>query len=165
MSCYSRSSCGRLGGNVMFVAYATVEISSHVPSNRRAGCGSSSSCGASSSGSGFGSGFFEAPAETPRAHVFMLDLSGMTKEEVKVEVMDEGRVLEISGERKEENAEENGVKLREERGRGKFVRRFRLPRNVNVEEVKAGMEDGMLTVIVPKLEEKKPETKSVEISG
>ncbi|KAL9273621.1 17.6 kDa class I heat shock protein 3-like protein [Drosera capensis] len=163
---FSSSSCARLGGSVTFVPYANVEIISLVPArNRRANCDSSFTCGASGSGSGLG--YFKAPAdwkETPEAHVFMVDLPGTTKEEVKVEVVDEGRVLQISGERSEEE-EEIGVRHRVERGRGKFVRRFRLPRNVEVEDVKAEMEDGVLTVTVPKVEEKKPETKPVEISG
>jgi HSP20 family protein len=34
-----------------------------------------------------------------------------------------------------------------------------------VEKVKAGLEDGVLTVTVPKTEIKKPEVKAIEISG
>ncbi|XP_077236003.1 18.5 kDa class I heat shock protein-like [Tasmannia lanceolata] len=102
--------------------------------------------------------------ETPEAHVFKADLPGLNKEEVKVEV-EEGRVLEISGERNKEKEEKNDTWHRVERSSGKFLRRFRLPENAKVEQVKASMENGVLTVTVPKEEVKKPDVKSIEISG
>ena len=102
--------------------------------------------------------------ETPQAHVFKADLPGLKKEEVKVEV-EEGRVLQISGERSKEQEEKNEKWHRVERSSGKFLRRFRLPDNAKIDEVKACMENGVLTVTVPKDEEKKPEVKPIEISG
>ncbi|KAJ0849635.1 putative small heat shock protein HSP20 [Helianthus annuus] len=78
----------------------------------------------------------------------------MKKDEVKVE-MEEGRVLQISGERSRENEEKEDKWHRVERSSGKFVRRFRLPENVKVDEVKASMENGVLTVTMPKQEMKK----------
>ncbi|GMY10849.1 Class I heat shock protein [Fagus crenata] len=102
--------------------------------------------------------------ETPEAHVFKADLPGLKKEEVKVEV-EEGRVLQISGERSKEQEEKNEKWHRVERSSGKFLRRFRLPDNAKIDEVKACMENGVLTVTVPKEEEKKPEVKPIEISG
>ncbi|WOH12197.1 hypothetical protein DCAR_0831697 [Daucus carota subsp. sativus] len=102
--------------------------------------------------------------ETPEAHVFIADLPGLRKEEVKVEV-EEGKVLQISGERKRDKEEKNEKWHRVERSSGRFLRRFRLPEDAKVEEVKAGMENGVLTVTVPKVEVKKPEVKSIDISG
>ncbi|CAL9777634.1 unnamed protein product [Musa acuminata subsp. burmannicoides] len=103
--------------------------------------------------------------ETPEAHVFKADLPGVKKEEVKVEV-EEGRVLQISGERSKEKEEKSDKWHRVERSSGKFLRRFRLPENAKVDQVKASMENGVLTVTVPKEEaQKKPRMKSIEISG
>nr|ACG24656.1 16.9 kDa class I heat shock protein 1 [Zea mays] len=102
--------------------------------------------------------------ETPEAHVFKADLPGVKKEEVKVEVED-GNVLVISGQRSREKEDKDDKWHRVERSSGQFVRRFRLPENAKVDQVKAGLENGVLTVTVPKAEEKKPEVKAIEISG
>ncbi|XP_021894587.1 17.3 kDa class I heat shock protein-like [Carica papaya] len=102
--------------------------------------------------------------ETPEAHVFRADLPGMKKEEVKVEI-EENNVLQISGERHVEKEDKNDTWHRVERSSGKFSRRFRLPENVKMDRVKASMENGVLTVTVPKAEVKKPDVKAIEISG
>nr|XP_023900269.1 18.5 kDa class I heat shock protein-like [Quercus suber]POE50923.1 18.5 kda class i heat shock protein [Quercus suber] len=102
--------------------------------------------------------------ETPEAHVFKADLPGLNKEEVKVEVEDD-RVLQISGERKVEKEEKKDTWHRVERSSGKFLRKFRLPENAKMDQIKASMENGVLTVMVPKVEVKKPDVKAIEISG
>ncbi|XP_057981752.1 17.3 kDa class I heat shock protein-like [Malania oleifera] len=102
--------------------------------------------------------------ETPAAHVFKADVPGLKKEEVKVEVED-GRVLQISGERNRELEDKGNTWHRVERSSGKFMRRFRLPENAMVDKMKAAMENGVLTVTVPKVEERKADVKSIEISG
>jgi len=96
--------------------------------------------------------------------VFKADLPGLKKEEVKVEI-EEGRVLQISGQRTKEKEDKNEKWHRVERSSGSFLRRFRLPENAKVNEVKAAMENGVLTVTVPKEEVKKPDVKPVQITG
>ncbi|KAH0638972.1 hypothetical protein KY285_035558 [Solanum tuberosum] len=103
--------------------------------------------------------------ETSEAHIFKVDVPGIKKEEVKVEVEEEG-ILQISGERSREQEEKNDQWHRMERSSGKFLRRFRLPENTKTGEIKAAMENGVLTVTVPKEEEKKKsEVKAIDISG
>ncbi|XP_057489913.1 17.4 kDa class I heat shock protein-like [Actinidia eriantha] len=89
--------------------------------------------------------------ETDNAHIFRADLPGVGKEEVKVQVED-GNILQISGERTLEHVDTNDKWHRVERRCGSFVRRFRLPHNANLDEIKCSLENGVLTVIVPKKE-------------
>ncbi|CAN0846713.1 18.1 kDa class I heat shock protein (Fragment) [Linum grandiflorum] len=84
----------------------------------------------------------------PEAHVFKADRPRLKTEEVKVEVEEE-RILQISGERSKEQKENKDKWHCVERSSNKFVRRFRLPKNANVDQVKAAMENGVLTVMVP----------------
>ena len=102
--------------------------------------------------------------ETRQSHVFKVDLPRLNKEKMKVEVEDD-RVLQISGERKMEKEEKKDIWHIVERSSGKFFRRFRLLENAKMDQIKASMENGVLFVTIPKVEVKKPDVKSIEISG
>ena len=89
--------------------------------------------------------------ETPTAHVFMADMPGLRKEEVKVEVEQE-RVLRISGQRARA-AEEKGDRWRRvERSAERFVRSVRLPADADTDGagVHAALDNGVLTITIPK---------------
>jgi HSP20 family protein len=76
-----------------------------------------------------------------------IDLPGMKKEDVHVEVTD-GQLV-ISGERKREVEEKGEHVYRSEREYGSFYRAVPLPEGAKVEEVKATFSDGVLEVSVP----------------
>lgn len=102
--------------------------------------------------------------ETPEAHIFKADLPRLRKDEVKVEI-EEGNVLRISGERRKEVEERSDTWHRVERSSGQFLRRFRLPENARIDQVKASTEYGVLTVTVPKVIADRPDVRAIEISG
>jgi HSP20 family protein len=75
------------------------------------------------------------------------ELPGLDKEDVKVEVTNEGLV--IQGERKREREEERGGIHRSERSYGAFYRLIPLPEGANIEQAKAKFNNGVLQVQVP----------------
>jgi len=88
--------------------------------------------------------------ETEKEHVFKADMPGLKKEEIHVNV--EGRALSINGERIKEEAQKTDTWHWAERSSGQFMRKFKLPENADLDHVTAKVEDGVLTVGVPKLE-------------
>jgi len=105
--------------------------------------------------------------EYPNSYVFIVDMPGLKSNDIKVQVEDDN-VLNIGGERKRNEKEEGEVKyIRMERRVGKFMRKFTLPADCNLEAISAACEDGVLTVTVAKLpppEPKKPKTIEVKIA-
>ncbi|KAJ3686533.1 hypothetical protein LUZ61_015697 [Rhynchospora tenuis] len=98
----------------------------------------------------------------------IIDMPGVHANEVKVQVED-NNLLVISGERKRPTEEEkDGKYLRMERRMGKFMRKFPLPDNVNLDSITAEYKDGVLTVTVQRLpppEPKKPRLVEVKVGG
>jgi HSP20 family protein len=93
--------------------------------------------------------------------VTKIDLPGMKKEDVKVEVTD-GH-LAISGERQRETEEKGKEFYRCEREYGSFHRAVPLPEGVRLEDVKATFADGVLEVSVPLPAKPEAKARTVEI--
>ncbi|KAJ7237271.1 small heat shock protein [Mycena haematopus] len=76
------------------------------------------------------------------------ELPGLKKEDVHIDV--HGNRLSISAESKlSEDYEKDGYAIRERRF-GKFARTLQLPQGVKETEIKAAMDNGLLTVTFPK---------------
>jgi HSP20 family protein len=87
---------------------------------------------------------------------FRIELAapGMRKEDFKVELNNE--VLTVSVEREIKNDTQQGEYTRQEFSYQAFQRSFTLPPDrVNGEQITARYEDGILNIVVPKLEEAK----------
>jgi HSP20 family protein len=89
-------------------------------------------------------------AEAEDAYLIQLELPGVKPEQVKLEW--ESDVLNISGEKSREPGSEEGQHIGERRY-GSFARSFRIPAGVKLEEVDATLQDGILTVRLPKAEQ------------
>lgn len=90
-----------------------------------------------------------------------VDLPGMKKNDVKVEVTD-GH-LAISGERRSEAEEKKDNVYRCERRYGSFYRTIPLPQGARPEDVKATFSDGVLEISVPLPAQAQPAVRTVEV--
>jgi HSP20 family protein len=86
-------------------------------------------------------------------------LPGIKPEEVEVNVV--GNVLTVKGEHKSKEEVKEEDYHRREVHYGTFTRSIELPTYIDTEKVEARFEDGMLTILVPKMQEAKP--KRIEI--
>lgn len=99
--------------------------------------------------------------ETAQAFVIQVELPGIERENVKVNVHD--GVLSITGERKVEKEQEDRKHHRIERLYGSFVRSFSLPDNVDEENIHAEYRDGVLALTLNKTEKAKPRAIEVKV--
>lgn len=95
-------------------------------------------------------------SESDGHYLMSVDLPGMKKEDIKIELSD--HVLTISGERKREKAPDKTSKVqRYERSYGSFKRCFTLPATIETGQVQARYEDGVLELYLPKALASKPQ--------
>lgn len=90
------------------------------------------------------------------------ELPGVLEGDINVEISD--NVMTISGEKKEEKEEkdeEKGYYYKESHS-GSFSRSFTLPSEVLAEKASAEMENGILTISIPKIEPKKAQKVQVK---
>jgi len=97
--------------------------------------------------------------ETEEGYRLQAELPGLTREDIDITL--ENNVLRLSGERKFERDVKKESFHRVERTYGTFSRAFSLPQQVNAEGVRAGFENGVLTILVPKAEQAKPRKISI----
>ena len=103
--------------------------------------------------------------ETDKAYVVELAAPGMKKEDFNVHINDEGNLI-VKMEKKNENKEEDKSAryLRREFSYSKFEQTLLLPDDVKREDIKAHVENGVLTVELPKqVEEKVKLSRQIEI--
>ena len=94
--------------------------------------------------------------ESDKAYTVELAAPGMKKEDFNVHINDEGNLI-IKMEQKQEHKDEdkNTRYLRREFSYSKFEQTLILPDDVKKEDIKARVENGVLTVELPKIEEEK----------
>lgn len=101
--------------------------------------------------------------ENALAVVIDLELAGLEQKTIDVHIA-EGALV-IQGERGRERSGEGWVCQRSERSYGPFRRTFLLPTGVDVEQIQASCERGVLTVVLPKQPAAAPRQIEVAVRG
>lgn len=100
--------------------------------------------------------------ETGDEFVLEMEMPGFHKDDLQVTV--ERGILTVSGQRREQEREENVTYHVRERSYDRFSRSFSLPQSVNADDVDAEYDNGILRVRLPKLSEAKPRQIAVKSS-
>ena len=103
--------------------------------------------------------------ETDKSYVMELAAPGIKKEYCRVAINDEGN-LTIAIENKQEHKHEDSHRhyLRREFSYSNYEQTYVLPDDVVRDKISAKVEDGILTITMPKTEPKKKVTKAIEVS-
>jgi HSP20 family protein len=96
--------------------------------------------------------------ETKEAYLFKADLPGIKEKDLEVTMT--GNRLDVSGKREDEKEEKTDRYYTYERSYGSFTRSFTLPEGAEVDKLRAALEQGVLTITVPK----KPEVQAKKIA-
>ncbi|NLZ53776.1 MAG: Hsp20/alpha crystallin family protein [Thermoanaerobacteraceae bacterium] len=99
--------------------------------------------------------------ETENEYIVEADLPGYDKNNIKIRFED--NILSISAELDEVTEEKGESFIQRERRRGSFSRSIPIPNNVKDDGIKASFNNGVLKVILPKLEPSKPSGRIIDI--
>ena len=95
--------------------------------------------------------------------VLKADLPGLSEEDVAIEIQD--NTLTVSGERKTEHEQHERGWYRVERQFGRFSRSLSLPEGIDADAVSASFDKGVLSVRIPKPEQRKPRRVQIKAHG
>ena len=101
--------------------------------------------------------------QRPDEIVVNASIPGVKADDVDLSIED--NILTIRAERKTEFEEEGSVYLIRERQTGSFYRALRLPDTVDANKVRSTYENGVLSISLPKTEEKKKKQIKIQVGG
>jgi HSP20 family protein len=94
--------------------------------------------------------------------VIHAELPGVDSQNIDVHV--ENNTLHLGGRREEDAELKQGRAYRRERVFGQFTRSFALPTTVDAGKIAARHENGVLEIVLPKLEQAKPRKVKVQVA-
>ena len=101
-------------------------------------------------------------SETESDYLIMMDLPGVEKKDVEVNLID--GILTVSGERKTSERGDENNRIWYETSNGAFSRSFELTSDIVEEKVKAKFNNGVLNITIPKAKEVKSSVKKITVS-
>jgi HSP20 family protein len=90
-----------------------------------------------------------------------IEMPGITKDDVKISL--ENNVLSVSGTKKKETKSEDTNLIMNEIYYGEFARSFNLTDEIKKEDIDAEFKNGILNIVLPKVEEAKSLVKEIKV--
>jgi HSP20 family molecular chaperone IbpA len=104
--------------------------------------------------------------ETEQGYEVDIELPGFKKEDVKAQLKDGYLTIQAVKNVDNDQKDENGRYIRQERYSGSMSRQFYVGKNMTQEDIHAKFEDGILKLALPKKEQQKvEENKYIAIEG
>ncbi len=100
--------------------------------------------------------------EKEKSYALQLSIPGISKDDVKIEL--DGDMLTISYEKSEEKTEANENYIKREFSTNSFKRSFTVNEGLNVDDITASCENGILNIEIPKKQAKAKEVKTISIN-
>jgi HSP20 family protein len=100
--------------------------------------------------------------ETDEEIVVSAELPGLEEKDFDLSLEDD--ILTIKGEKRSESEEEREGYRHVETVSGSFQRRLRIPCEVDAEKVKATYKNGVVTVVLPKPPEARPQVRAIPVT-
>lgn len=101
--------------------------------------------------------------EKEKSYEILADLPGVKKEDIHVTLQHGVLTIEASM-NNEQTEEKEGKVIRKERHSGSFMRSFNVGDKVRQEDIKASFENGVLTLVAPRVKDMSPDRRKIEIS-
>ena len=103
--------------------------------------------------------------EDEKAYTMELAAPGIKKEYCRVAINDEGNLtIAIENKQEHKNEDKHHHYLRREFSYSNYEQSYTLPDDVVKDQISAKVEDGILTITMPKTEPKQKVTKAIEVS-
>lgn len=99
---------------------------------------------------------------TDTEYIVTAELPGMTEEDISIEM--KGDALVLKGEKRQEKKSEEEGYYRVERTYGSFQRVLTVPKDADVDNIKAKYKNGVITITLPRKAEAMQEAKKIEIA-
>ena len=99
--------------------------------------------------------------EDENSYKITADMPGLNKSNIEVKIENDNLIL--YGDKKLTRDDEEKGYHYQERQYGKFSRSFKLPEAIKIKDVSASFENGVLSIVIPKSEEAKPNNRLIKI--
>lgn len=99
-------------------------------------------------------GFFTPTVDistTDREYTVEMEMPGVSESDVRIDVSRDGQLC-VCGEKRQENEHQDKSFVRVERSYGSFTRTLSLPEDVDIEQIEAHFNNGILTITAPRIE-------------